>query len=166
MTVTLERFGGSSAANSRAYWGTREDWLVALRQNRDSDDIDRSNWMCITEEFARLFENEQNEDWAIERESHWAVGWVEALLVRPGTPAADWAQQIADRLADYPVFDDEHHSMLEFDEEWCVRCDRGTREDHERPRVYFVCGKFRSESDAHEIQWMWNTRKERRNGGG
>lgn len=158
MTTALEPLGGSSAANSFAYWGARADWLVALSQHRDSDDVDRSNWETVTEHFSQMGFPE-NEDWAIERFSNWAAGWTEHLLVRPGTPAAAEAQLIRERLDNYPVFDDEHLSMLEWNEEWCTRCSRGTREQHYLG-IVTRC-KFRSESDRNEIIWKWRTRHDR-----
>jgi hypothetical protein len=155
--ATLEPLGGSNAAHSFAYWGEHADWLVALGQHRDSDDVDRSNWAVITEDFEQRFEGD---DWTIERFSNWAVGWTEALLVKPGTPVAAAAQEWADRLERYPIADEEHHMMLEYDEQWCIRCDHGIRSQH--PGDGFVCRKFRSESEADDIRYLWEKRRERR----
>lgn len=152
MTMTEYPVLRSSAAESFAYWGERTGWLIALSQHRDSDAIERSNWYVITDDMQTRFP----EDAAIERMSNWAVGWIEHLLIRPNTPAATAMAEWTARLANYPVADDEHHSMLEHDEEWCVRCDRGTRQDHPLRGC-----KFRSEEDGSEIRWRWRTRRER-----
>jgi hypothetical protein len=148
--TTLQPLGGSNSAHSFAYWGERSDWLVALSQHRDSDAIDRSNWRTIAYPLIEA----HPEDAAIESFSNWAVGWSEVLLVKPGTPAATAAQDWADKLADYPAADDEDWSLLEYNEEWCVRCDRGTREDH----PLTGCRAFRSENDAAEIASRWRYR--------
>jgi hypothetical protein len=60
------------------------------------------------------------------RESHWAVGWVEWIAIEAdGTAESDKALQIADRakerLADYPVLNEEDLSEREqaaADETW------------------------------------------------
>lgn len=137
------------------YWGEREDWLIALTQHRDSDALERSNWEVITETMTRW----HPDDVAIERSSHWAVGWVEYLLVRPGTPAVVSAEGWAERLADYPVADEQHYSALEWSEEWCVRCDGGTRYDHEDRDRFRLC-RFRSQEEADEIRWRWRHRRD------
>jgi hypothetical protein len=152
----LHPLGGSNADASFAYWGEREDWLVALSTFRDADDVTRSNWTVIVEDFDRRFPEAQNEDWTIESFSNWAFGWTEVLLVRPGTPSAAVAEEWAARLARYPVADDEHHSMLEYDEQWCVRCDRGIRRDHPLNGC-----QFRSESEADDLKWRWDHRRDR-----
>lgn len=148
--TTLEPLRGSAAA-SFAYWGEREGWLIALTQHRDSDALDRSNWRTIVP--AMLADHP--DDAATETVSHWAVGWVEYLLVRPGTAAADAAQRWADKLADYPVADEEDYGNLEWSEEWCARCDRGTREDHPLNGC-----PFRSAEDADEIIYRWRHRRD------
>lgn len=143
-----------SAAESFAYYGEREGWFIALSQHRDSDALDRSNWTAITDDMFTRF----GDDVAIERMNHWAVGWVEYLLVKPSTPAVDAALTWKAKLADYPVADEDAYSLLEDSETWCVRCDRGMRSEHPLNGC-----TFRSDEDASEIEWRWKTRKEDRN---
>ena len=147
----LSRSPAERAERSFMYWGDRADWLVALTQHRDSDALERSNWRVIVPDMFERFPD----DVAIESTNHWAVGWLEYLLVRPNSPAAVAAQAWADKLANYPVADDDDFGMLEYSEEWCVRCDRGTREEHPLNGC-----QFRSEDDASEIKWRWRTRRE------
>lgn len=149
MTATLPTLQPSAAA-SFAYWGERAGWRIAASQHRDSDALERSNYRTITSDILPAYP----EDAAVESMSHWAVGWVEYLLVRPGSPAADAAQRWSDRLADYPVADEDDYSALEWTEEWCVRCDRGTREDH----PLHGC-RFRGESDRDDIGYRWDHRR-------
>lgn len=106
-----------------------------IGQNRDSDALARSNWQVACQWLAEAagidavpeleggFGGDPNDappvyTW---RAGHWAVGWVEYLMVRPDASEAvlEAAQAIKDSLSDYPVLDDEHYSNLEYAE----RCD-------------------------------------------
>ena len=138
-----------SAAESFAYWGEREGWGIALTQHRDSDTVERSNWRVIVPDMLAQYPD----DAAVESASHWAVGWVEHLLVRPGTAAYAAAERWAAKLANYPLADEDDYGQLEWDEEWCVRCDRGTREQHPLNGC-----RFRSAEDADEIRDRWRYR--------
>ena len=69
----------------RDYFGPIPDlidqgWAVVWGQHRDSDNLDKSNW-----DYVLKFLNENykvNEDFTVEGSSHWAVGWMDQLLVR------------------------------------------------------------------------------------
>jgi hypothetical protein len=69
-------------------------------------------------------------DW---RASHWAVGWVEYLMIRADAPQAirDKVQAIADQLENYPIYDEDHYSELEWNEacEYWERCSVADRVD-------------------------------------
>jgi hypothetical protein len=145
----------SDPAASFAYYGEREGWLIVLSQHRDSDALERSNWDVITADMLARFPD----DAAIERQNHWAVGWTETLLVRPGSPALAAAEGWTAKLADYPVADEEAFSELEWSEEWCVRCDRGTRAQHGEG-----WDNFRSSDDADDIVRRWQDRADYRDG--
>lgn len=139
-----------NVGQSFAYWGEREGWLIAATQHRDSDALARSNYRVI---LADLRGGLYSDDTAEETMSHWAVGHVDYLLVRPGTPAAARAEYWAGKLEDYPVADEADLGQLEWTEEWCVRCDRGTREQHP------IAGcPFRSADEAEEIRARWRYR--------
>lgn len=144
-----------------AYYGDREGWCVAATVHRDSDTLERSNWHTVTADILGMRDESEDEDMladaAIERMSHFLVGWVEYLLVRPETPQAARALEWRQKLAVYPVADEFHFGTLAWDEEWCLTCDRATREGHYAPRGT-GCGKFRSEDDADDIRWRWRTR--------
>ena len=56
------------------------------------------------------------EDAAVERMRHWAVGWIDYLLVRPDSAAAVAAQGWADKLANYPLADEDDYSELEWED--------------------------------------------------
>jgi hypothetical protein len=55
-------------------------------------------------------------DVQVERSSHWAVGWIDRLIVRPGSAAAEEAKRLRAKLDDYPVLDEEDWSSLEIEE--------------------------------------------------
>lgn len=90
-------------------------------RSRDSDCLEESNFCTM---LALL--GGESDVVAVVRESHWAVGWVEWIAVEAdGTPESDKALQTADeakeRLADYPVLDENDLSEREqatADETW------------------------------------------------
>jgi hypothetical protein len=82
----------------------QQDWLVApVSINRDSGPLEQSNWEYV---IADLERDHADTDWEINRFGHWACGWFEIILLRPGTSAANYATEIADDLQDYCVLDE------------------------------------------------------------
>jgi len=52
---------------------------------------------------------------------HWACGWFEIMIVRPGSPAEAIAEGIESRLSDYPILNEDDHTEREqvaADETW------------------------------------------------
>lgn len=96
-----------------AYYGDHPDWLVTLGVTRDSDIAERSNWRFITGQVMAAYPD----DVAIESMGHWAVGWVEYLLVKPDSPAVKVMSDWADQLAVYPIANDEDFEKLAAEEE-------------------------------------------------
>jgi hypothetical protein len=95
------------------YWGDYGTWLVCLGQHRDSNCIDRSNFRIAQQELEAI----NSDCCVIERENHWAVGWVEHLLINPANAQAVAAgEAIKQRLENYPVLDEEDWSNLEQEE--------------------------------------------------
>ena len=100
-------------------------------QSRDSHALERSNYQRVLEdleaEAAKHPEPDDGEPWVHDfRASHWAVGWVEQIIVRADAPAPvlDLAEEIVCRLADYPVYDESHFGELEHTEvsDYWERC--------------------------------------------
>jgi hypothetical protein len=85
--------------------------LVVMGRSRDSDLLTESNWHCALEALGG--ESEMVE---IIRYGHWAVGWVETLVVRACSKAHVIAQELCDALESYPVLDDEDFSRRESEE--------------------------------------------------
>lgn len=99
------------AGHPCSYWGERADWLVVSGQSRDSNVLEQSNFRSMLRELGG-----ESDTVAVEREDHWAVGWVEHLLVLPGTPEAEKAEELRACLEDYPILDESDHSELEDEE--------------------------------------------------
>lgn len=98
-----ESFGMSSDLDDRL------DWIVASHsQNRDSCAVERSNFRTCD----RLL-TEQGVEHEIVRFGHWAVGWVEHILVHPaGREAVEGL--VCD---DYTILDDTDLSEVQADDE-------------------------------------------------
>jgi hypothetical protein len=93
-----------------------DDWLIApFDRHRDSGTLDRSNFECGVKALKEA-EPDLGDDYRVMRFGHWAVGWVEIVIVRPGSKCAEVAAGIASGLEDYPVLDDDHFSNIEEEE--------------------------------------------------
>lgn len=87
----------------------REDWLIApCSRTRDSGCLDESNFEVLLEILGG-----EGDDVEVHRFGHWGPGWYELILVRPGSKAADEAEECESALADYPVLNDEDLSRRE-----------------------------------------------------
>lgn len=94
------------------YYGKKGDWLVVYGQHRDSEQLVRSNFRSILKALGG-----ESRSVAIERFGHWAVGWVESILVSPGAKKKlERAQEVMEALRDYPVVDEEDYSQMQWDE--------------------------------------------------
>lgn len=95
-----------------ALYDERQEWFVApCGVNRDSEALDRSNWAVQLDSLGG-----ESDDVEVHRFGHWACGWLEIVIVRPGTAAAAEAARIEEDLANHPVLDDAHFSALEGEE--------------------------------------------------
>jgi len=90
----------------------RQGWLVVpTSRNRDSGCLDESNFAVAEKLLAAV--DPEGEDHENHRFGHWACGWFEILIVRPGSKAAAEAEGIEAGLENYPVLDDEDFSERE-----------------------------------------------------
>lgn len=98
------------------YWGTREDWYIVTVRTRDADLLEQSNWHYCVEKF-NMADNIDKLDVAIERAGHWAVGWIEYLIISPNNMNyVAMAETIERRLHDYPVLDEDAYCNLQWKE--------------------------------------------------
>ena len=69
----------------------RQDWLVVIGRTRDDEELE-----VFDEALAAL--GGESDDVAVCRFDHWAIGWFEIILVRPGSDAAN---RVDDVRAEY-----------------------------------------------------------------
>ena len=114
------------------------DYMIC-GQSRDSDALERSNYERIFQDLVKKarelgqpegLETDYHDDpkqyvydW---RAHHWAVGWVEQVILKASAPEEliKMAEEIRDALDGYPVYDESHFSELEWTEceEYWNRC--------------------------------------------
>lgn len=91
----------------------RSEWLVCpVGRTRDTEDAPdtASNWAAQLDALGG-----EGADVEVHRFGHWGPGWFEIVIVRPDTRAAVVAEEIAGRLENYPLLDDEDHSRREYE---------------------------------------------------
>ena len=92
-----------------------QDWLVCpCIQTRDSKLLTRSNFEAQADALAVVAEADN--DMEFHTFGHWGPGWIEIVLVRPGSKAAEVAGGLAAALSAYPILDEAKHSSMEWDE--------------------------------------------------
>jgi hypothetical protein len=95
------------------------DWYIAYTRHRDSDLLDQSNAAAMEREL-QPFTDGDDPDVVAEHHHHWAVGWIEGFSIqvfRDGqiTEAFQAYHELAQRLDDYPVLDDEDYSRRQYE---------------------------------------------------
>jgi len=93
-----------------------DNWAIVYTQNRDSELLDRSNAAAIEEAMQPYLGG----DVVAEHHSHWACGWIDGYSIRVYrrgriTRAFKAYHELAVRLADYPVLDEEDYSRREYE---------------------------------------------------
>jgi hypothetical protein len=92
----------------------RQNWLVApVTINRDSDLLEESNWNVVVKDLRLSDDNQEESDVEIHRFRHWACGWFEICLVRPGSKAEEKAREWESALAEYPIACENDYSERE-----------------------------------------------------
>ena len=89
-----------------------EGYYKFISNNRDSSILTRSNWQSITSEFDKF--SLPYENWGT---NHWACGWLDTMMIyKDDTASLVVADIIVSQLQDYPLYDEDHYSTLEFNE--------------------------------------------------
>jgi hypothetical protein len=111
----------------------RAEYFVAYGRHRDSDTLRESNYRTILAQLGG-----ESETVIVLRDSHFAMGWVETILIHESdTAALETVDQILAGLEDYPVVCEDDWSSLEYERaaeywarasvrerlEWCQRYD-------------------------------------------
>lgn len=127
--LTLEDAAREAAGNWRRFscfvWFRERDipdpenWAVIYTHNRDSGLLDQSNAQQIAEALEAHTEGD-DPDVVMESHDHWAVGHVDGFSVRvyrdgQVTEAFKAYHDLAERLADYPILDEEDYSKREYE---------------------------------------------------
>ena len=88
-----------------------DDYYVVYTTSRDADLLGQSNWNAMLEKLENMDGVE------VIRASHWAVGWVEFIIVHEDfEDALMEADNLIAQLNEYPVLDEEDWSQREFDD--------------------------------------------------
>ena len=80
------------------------DYYIGLSQTRDSEPLERANFDALLEKLGG--ESEEN-GVIVARASHWAVGWVETILVHKDSLKVPELEKIMEEYAEYPVIDED-----------------------------------------------------------
>ena len=127
--LTLEDAAQESAGNCQRFnsfcWFRQnevehpENWAIFYTSHRDSGLLDQSNAAAIAKEMQPFTEGE-DPDVVFESHNHWAVGHIDGFSIRVFrnteiTDAFKKYHELAERLADYPVLDEEDYSQREFE---------------------------------------------------
>ena len=124
MTLSIERakevLQGTAWEHQNDYAGYNPlgDYVIYSR-NRDSQILVNVNYAAILETLERMnpTDHENGAPAHDFRASHWAVGWVEYIIVKNDAPNAMLieAAEIVCALADYPVLDEMTYSDAQWD---------------------------------------------------
>jgi hypothetical protein len=90
----------------------KQDWLVApVILTRDSQILEESNYHTLRKQLDAA----NSDDWAAMEFGHWACGWFKIIVVRPGSSAAQIAQDAEQKLQDYPILNEDDFSNREWE---------------------------------------------------
>lgn len=115
-----------------------ENWMIYNISHRDSGILDESNEHVILKELAPFMEGDDPDVYQ-ERHSHWAVGHVNALIIRVYkgeeiTKAFKTLHELMVAIEGYPVLDDSDYSQREYDAQIeAIENEAPWAGDHERP---------------------------------
>ncbi len=127
--LTLEEAAKQAAGNWRNFdcfvWYRKnevadpDNWAIMYTHHRDSGLLDQSN-ASVIETALEPFSQGDDPDVAPESHSHWAVGHIDGFSVRvfrdgEFTEAFKTYDELKERIAEYPVLDEENYGKREFE---------------------------------------------------
>lgn len=102
------------AGQPTAYFGKRGEWYVVIAKSRDARLLEESNFRSTLKALGG-----ESTYVVIERFHHWAVGWIDYILVKPTSKATvKRARELLEKLEQYPVVDESDYSELESEATW------------------------------------------------
>jgi hypothetical protein len=96
-----------------------ENWGIIYTHNRDSGLLDQSNALVIGKALEPFTEADNDDtDVISESHNHWACGWIDGFSIRVFrdgqiTDAFRKYHELAERIAEYPILDEEDYSNRE-----------------------------------------------------
>lgn len=162
LPATIER-AKALRANWRKFesfgWHGRPDdadaFGIVYTHNRDSGLLEQSNAEAIAKAMRPFLgvEDESNKTQAMEEDhNHWACGWVKGYAIRcldedgNATRAVATWFQLQDRIANYPLLDEEDHSQKEYD---------ATLENIRQCAHGLLCDDAREGWEGEAFSWFW-----------
>jgi hypothetical protein len=127
--IDLDESARKAAGNWRTFgsfcWHRARDlddadnWAIFYTHHRDSSLIDQSNAKAIAKALQPFMERD-DPDVIAERHNHWAVGRIDGFAVRvfrngEVTDAFRTYRELARRLADYSILDEDDYSRREYE---------------------------------------------------
>ena len=111
------------------YLGERnwDNWFVLAGRTRDSGPLEESNFKCMLKALGG-----EGDDVFVYHVGHWAVGWIEGILINPANVAmVKLGDKIQKQLENYPIMDEDHFTALQYERHfsWC------DKKDHENCEV-------------------------------
>jgi len=93
-----------------------DDYYILCGHSRDSKIWEESNYQSI-----KRYLEKKNVHFIEICSNHWAVGWIESIGIQEEDyEAIEEANEILERLEDYPIFDEEDFSQREMEEEFKI----------------------------------------------
>ena len=163
--LSVEEAAQQMAGNWRDFrnfaWSRRnafvdaEQWGIAYTHHRDSGLRALSNAAAIEKELSRFLDDD-DPDVLEEHHRHWAYGWVDGYAIRVYrdgkiTEAFKVYHELTERLAEYPVLDEQDYSRREYEATLANIKDLAWRlkHDYELPDGW----------EAQVFDWLWQHRQ-------
>ncbi len=129
-----------------------DNFAIIYTHNRDSGLLDQSNAAAITKALEPFTEGD-DPDVIEESHSHWAVGHIDGFAIRVYrngqiTEAFRVYHELAERMDNYPVLDEEDYSRREYDAtlENIADAARSLRHDYDLPDGW----------EGEVFSWFWD----------
>ena len=129
-----------------------ENWCVVYTHHRDSGLLARSNAAAVEAELEEFTQGD-DPDVAFERHDHFAFGHVDGMSIRVFkdgeiTEAFQKYHELAERMADYPLLDEQDYSRREYEAtlENLAEAASRLRHDYELPDDW----------QSEVYRWLWD----------
>jgi hypothetical protein len=162
-TSDVEALAKEAAGNWRKFesfsWHFKpedaDQWCLVSTHNRDSGLMDQSNTAAIAEEMKPFVEPDDGDAMNM-RSGHWLCGWVDGYAIRvyrdgKATDAFRKWCELQERLANYPLLDEEDYSKRQHEAALEHIADAGRR---------MVIGSAPEDWPGRVFSWLWDNEQE------